>query len=38
MARHYCHGDGCGYCEARIAEIEYERDHPDEVHPYYDGT
>ncbi|ASR84811.1 hypothetical protein SEA_HURRICANE_66 [Mycobacterium phage Hurricane] len=38
MARHRCSGDGCGYCERRIAEIEYERDYPDEVHDYFDGT
>ncbi|WNM74148.1 hypothetical protein SEA_NERGAL_57 [Mycobacterium Phage Nergal] len=38
MARHICPGDTCGYCERRIADVEYEREVGDDVHPYYDGT
>ncbi|ASR85266.1 hypothetical protein I5H06_gp38 [Mycobacterium phage SirPhilip] len=36
---HRCPGEGCGYCERRIAEAEYERDHAADDYPdYYDGT
>ncbi|ARQ95506.1 hypothetical protein I5G81_gp67 [Mycobacterium phage Shandong1] len=36
--RHRCSGEDCGYCERRIADAEYARDHPEDCHPYYDGT
>lgn len=37
MSRHICHGDDCGRCERRIADIEYEREAGYDVDDYYDG-
>ncbi|ASR85664.1 hypothetical protein SEA_AMGINE_63 [Mycobacterium phage Amgine] len=37
--RHNCPGNGCGRCEVRIEQAEYERDHPADDYPeFYDGT
>ncbi|AER26359.1 hypothetical protein SEA_MALTHUS_69 [Mycobacterium phage Malthus] len=38
MSRHYCPGEDCAYCQRRIEAIEYERDCPEPVDDYYDGT
>ncbi|ALF01432.1 hypothetical protein SEA_LILPHARAOH_54 [Mycobacterium phage LilPharaoh] len=39
MSRHNCSGDDCGYCESRIAEVEYQRETwGDDLPRFYDGT